>query len=60
MPPQPPLGVTRKSFLGNAVDGAENNLRDAVILAVLAVHPALILEFEPGLAQLQPRLHDHA
>ena len=60
MPPQPPLGVTRKSFLGNAVDGAENNLREAVILAVLAVHPTLIVEFEPGLAQLQPRLPDHA
>ena len=40
-------------------EGAEDGLREAVILAVLLAHPRLVLPFEAALERLEPRDADH-
>ncbi|MBY6003533.1 DNA primase [Salipiger bermudensis] len=50
--PAPPSASVKSSLLVAAGDTAENELREAVILAVLLSTPELIAEFEQGLEAL--------
>uniref|UniRef100_UPI0035597CB0 DNA primase n=1 Tax=Salipiger bermudensis TaxID=344736 RepID=UPI0035597CB0 len=50
--PAPPSASVKSSLLVAAGDTAENELREAVILAVLLSTPELIAEFEQGLEML--------
>jgi DNA primase len=50
--PAPPSASVKSSLLVAAGDTAENDLREAVILAVLLSTPELIVEFEQGLELL--------
>ncbi|MDP2063633.1 MAG: DNA primase [Phaeovulum sp.] len=58
-PPEPPRASTLSSMLAGALgpDGAER-LREAMILAICAHHPALVVSFETQLERLA--LHDPA
>ena len=58
-PPEPPRASTLSSMLaaGLSANGAER-LREAMILAICASHPALVAEFESQLERLA--LHDPA
>ena len=47
--PAPPLAATRASALVGADDAAQETLIEAVLLATLAAHPALLPEFEADL-----------
>jgi DNA primase len=53
-PPQPvsPLAATRTSLLATSGAPIEETLREAVILATLIVHPALIARFESALERM--------
>jgi DNA primase len=57
--PQPSLPVTRASLLGTGGEAVEERLHEAVILAVLITHPALIAEFIASLETLEPQAPDH-
>lgn len=57
--PATPLPATRASLLGTGGDAVEERLHEAVILAVLITHPALITEFIAPLETLEPRDPDH-
>ncbi|MCY1127269.1 DNA primase [Frigidibacter sp. RF13] len=49
-PPATPLPGTRASLLARMADGrAEEELREAIILAICATHPNLVVEFESQL-----------
>lgn len=58
MPPPEPLSTTRSSLLA-ATDAAGNRLREAVILAILLRHPALVERFESPLAGMVMTLPLH-
>jgi len=51
-PPAKPLASTKTSLLATAGAGIENQLREAVILAVLICHPEIIPEFEADIDTL--------
>jgi DNA primase len=52
--PEPvPLASTRSSLLVSATDRDTEELREAVVLAVLAIHPALLDRFESDLERLE-------
>lgn len=53
-PPLPSLPVTRASLLGSGDEAVGERLHEAVILAVLITHPALIAEFLGSLESLHP------
>jgi DNA primase len=55
-----PVAATRASFLAAAPEGAEDRLREGVVLAVLALHPALLPRFEADLERLDPGAPDLA
>ncbi|MDF0600143.1 DNA primase [Psychromarinibacter sp. C21-152] len=58
-----PLGATagaRASVLAGTPGAVEDQLREAVILAVLLTHPALLPEFEGDLETLDCTLPEHA
>lgn len=57
--PQPALAATRASLLGAGGEAVEERLHEAVILAVLITHPALIAEFIASLETLEPQAPDH-
>ncbi len=50
--PVAPLNTTRLSLLGSATAPVEEALREAVILATLVTHPALIARFDSALESL--------
>ena len=52
--PVQPLAATRASFLAAAPEGAEDRLREAVILATLALHPDLLPRFLSDLERMEP------
>ncbi|WP_370206561.1 DNA primase [Pararhodobacter marinus] len=54
-----PLPGTRGSFLAAGAEGADEELREAVILAVFFAHPVLLAEFDGQLMQLETRRDDH-
>jgi len=58
-PALPPLSTTRRSRLVAAGDGAEDLLREAVILATLLSTPAVMAEFESQLERLDCRDAQH-
>jgi len=58
-PPATSLPGTRVSLLGAGTEGADEDLREAVILAVLFAHPQLLAEFDGQLLDLEPRREDH-
>ena len=49
-PPQPPLAATRASAL--ATGPVEDDLREAMILAILITHPTLIPQFESAIERM--------
>ncbi|APX90935.1 DNA primase [Brevirhabdus pacifica] len=51
--PAQPLDSTRRSLLAMAEPGVEEHLREAVILAALVVHPAILRDFEAELETLE-------
>lgn len=58
--PQPPVASTRASLLAtSASEHIEDEMRIAVILAVLAVHPNLVHRFESALEMLSLSNLDH-
>lgn len=61
LPLQPvaPLPTTRASLLGSATAPVEEQLREAVILATLVIHPGLIRRFETALERLDCTGPDH-
>lgn len=54
-----PLASTRASLLVSAPDRVAEELREAVILATLIVHPALLPKFESDLDRLDFSTDDH-
>lgn len=54
-----PLPATRGSFLAAASGAVEEDLREAMILALLFAHPALITRFEDDLWRLEPQSSGH-
>ena len=54
-----PLPGTRGSLLAAGAEGADEDLREALILATLFAHPALIADFDGPLVDLEPRRDDH-
>lgn len=52
LPDQPPVAATKGSLLATGEDRLDEVLREAVILAVLITHPALIHRFEPEVERL--------
>lgn len=54
-----PLAGTRGSLLAAGSDGADEELREARILAVLFAHPALLADFDSQLIDLDPHREDH-
>lgn len=60
-PALPPLPATRGSLLGRAGGAAaEDELREAMILAICATHPNLIAPFEPEIERMHPVGAGHA
>ncbi|MDP3647096.1 MAG: DNA primase [Paracoccaceae bacterium] len=57
--PSGALPSTRQSLLAQAAGGVEETLREAVILATLIHHPALIHRFETALERLDLTGEDH-
>ncbi|MCB1391415.1 MAG: DNA primase [Rhodobacteraceae bacterium] len=57
--PAAPLPGTRGSLLAAGVEGADEDLREALILATLFAHPGLIGEFDSQLVDLEPRHEGH-
>ncbi|MBN8631319.1 MAG: DNA primase [Rhodobacterales bacterium] len=58
-PPGGALATTRSSLLAQAQGPVEETLREAVILAILILHPALIHRFESALERLDLSGDDH-
>ncbi|MCW1934190.1 DNA primase [Pararhodobacter zhoushanensis] len=58
-PPGLPLPGTRGSVLAGGNEGADEELREALILAVLFAHPALLVEFDDRLVELDFRRDEH-
>ena len=58
--PAPAAPDTRRSHLASAGPGAEDHLREAVILAAVIATPRIAVEFEAGLEALVCRDPDHA
>ena len=58
--PDQPTADTRASLLASAAPGAEDRLREAVILAAVIATPAIAAEFEGGLEKLACTDPDHA
>jgi len=58
-PPGGALATTRSSLLAQAQGPVEETLREAVILATLILHPALIHRFETALERLDLAGDDH-
>ncbi|MFM7445644.1 MAG: DNA primase, partial [Tabrizicola sp.] len=58
-PPGGALATTRSSLLAQAQGPVEETLREAVILATLILHPALIHRFESALERLDLTGDDH-
>lgn len=58
-PPGGALATTRSSLLAQAQGPIEETLREAVILATLILHPALIHRFESALERLDLTGDDH-
>jgi DNA primase len=58
-PPGGALASTRSSLLAQAQGPVEETLREAVILATLILHPALIHRFESALERLDMTGDDH-
>jgi DNA primase len=58
-PPGGALATTRSSLLAQAQGSVEETLREAVILATLILHPALIHRFETALERLDLTGDDH-
>ena len=58
-PPGGALATTRSSLLAQAQGPVEETLREAVILATLILHPALIHRFESALERLDLTGEDH-
>ena len=58
-PPGGALASTRSSLLAQAQGPVEESLREAVILATLIIHPALIHRFETALERLDLSGDDH-
>lgn len=58
-PPGGALATTRSSLLAQAQGPVEETLREAVILATLILHPALIHRFESALDRLDLTGEDH-
>lgn len=54
-----PLAGTRGSLLAGGAEGADEELREARILAVLFAHPALLADFDSQLIDLDPHREDH-
>lgn len=54
-----PLPGTRGSLLAAGADGADEYLRESLILAALFAHPALLPDFDDRLIALEPRSDDH-
>jgi len=54
-----PLAGTRGSLLAGGAAGADEELREARILAVLFAHPALLPEFDTQLLNLDPVREEH-
>lgn len=50
---------TRGSLLAAGAEGADEDLREALILATLFAHPVLITDFDGPLVDLEPRREDH-
>lgn len=59
-PDAAPLTVTRGSFLAQSDEAAAEDLREAVILATLIAHPALIHRFDADLDRMEPVNPAHA
>jgi len=58
-----PSGATpgaKQSYLAATGERAEENLREAVILAVILTHPALLTQFETDLERMDCLVSDHA
>lgn len=53
--PAPVLATTRGSALAALPEGAEDHLREALVLAVLIEHPALVADFETAVERLEFR-----
>lgn len=58
-PPGGALATTRSSLLAQGQGPVEETLREAVILAILIVHPGLIHRFETALERLDLTGEDH-
>ncbi len=58
-PEQPATAGTKGSLLATATGPVQETLREAVILATLITHPALIHRFESALERMQFTFEDH-
>lgn len=58
-PPAAPLAATRQSLLAQGSDRTAEDLREAVILATLIVHPALVSRFAGAVERLDLHGPDH-
>ena len=59
-PELPPSPATKTSLLATASGAVDDILREAVILATLIIHPALIRQFESAIERLNLMGPDHA
>ncbi|MCK4713206.1 MAG: toprim domain-containing protein, partial [Marinosulfonomonas sp.] len=57
--PAPSKGVAKSSLLGNAGQGVEDHLREAVILATLVLNPEVLADFEGALERMDFSMHEH-
>ncbi len=57
--PAPSKGVAKSSLLGNAGQGVEDHLREAVILATLVLNPQILAGFESALERMDFVAHEH-
>jgi DNA primase len=59
LPPGGALATTRSSLLAQAAGPGDETLREAVVLATLILHPALVHRFEAALERLDLTGDDH-
>ena len=57
--PAPVQPSTKSSLLGNAGQGAEEHLREAVILATLVMNPEILADFESALERMDFGTYEH-
>lgn len=57
--PAPSKGVAKSSLLGSAGQGAEEHLREAVILATLVLNPKILPDFESALERMDLASNEH-